>query len=51
LAMMVRMWLAPVALTVSGRAAREQTWIMAVLCGSLDYRQPRRARIVFRTRK
>src|SRR4051812_9415129 len=31
LAITVRMWLAPVALTVSGSAASEQTWSMMIL--------------------
>src|SRR5579864_8412107 len=40
LAITVSTWLAPVRRTVSGRAASEQTWIMADLFG--DYRRCRR---------
>src|SRR6185437_9465717 len=37
------MWLAPMALTVAGRAASEQTWIMFFPCSPLDYTTASRA--------
>src|ERR1700689_4661218 len=41
--MIVSTWLAPVVLTVEGRAASEQTWIMFFPCFRPDYRAARRA--------